>query len=144
MVKYKGTDVTVVMATTTALLTTNSAIGNIQSITWKNDQGITQEPSGFGTRAVVNKEGIIKITGTLKRDYDETVVDASTNYAFAQEANAFETAALTRHYLRVIINSSGIKYTFYNTIGTYTPNAGSVDGIVQEQFDFYADAIYTT
>jgi len=144
LVKYKGTDVTVVMATTTALLTTNSAIGNIQSITWKNDQGITQEPSGFGTRAVVNKEGIIKITGTLKRDYDETVVDASTNYAFAQEANAFETAALTRHYLRVIINSSGIKYTFYNTIGTYTPNAGSVDGIVQEQFDFYADAIYTT
>jgi hypothetical protein len=143
-VKYKGTDVTVTMATTTALLTSNSAIGNIQSLTWKEDQGITQEPSGFGGRGTVGKEGIIKITGTIKRDYDETVVDSSTNYSFAQEANAFETAALTRHYIRVLINSSGIKYTFYNVIGTYTPNAGSVDGIVSEQFDFYADAIFTT
>lgn len=144
LVKYKGTDVTVTMATTTALLTTNSAIGNIQSVTWKIDQGLTQEPSGFGTRATISKEGIIKITGTVKRDYDETVVDSSLSYAFAQEANAFETTALTRKYLRVVINATGIKYTFGNVVGTYTPNAGSVDGIVQEQYDFMADAIYTT
>ena len=144
MVKYKGTDVTVTMATTTALLTTNSAIGNIQSVTWKIDQGLTQEPSGFGTRGTISKEGIIKITGTIKRDYDETIVDSSLGYAFAQEANAFETTALTRKYLRVVINSSGLKYTLYNVVGTYTPNAGSVDGIVQEQYDFMADAIYTT
>jgi len=144
MVKYKGTDVTVYMATTSAALTTNSAIGNIQSVTWKVDQGLTQEPSGFGVRGTVAKEGIIKITGTIKRDYDETTVDSGTSYPFAQEVQAFQTIALTALYLRVIINSSGLKYTFYPTKGTYTPNAGSVDGIVQEQYDFMADAMYTT
>lgn len=132
------------MATTAAALTTNSPVGNIQSVTWKIDQGITQEPSGFSSRATVGKEGIIKITGTIKRDYDETVVDTGTGYAFGQEVQAFQTLVLTALYLRVIINSSGLKYTFYPTKGTYTPNIGSVDGIAQEQYDFYSDAIYTT
>jgi hypothetical protein len=144
LVKYKGTDVTIYMATTAGALTTNSPVGNIQSITWKVDQGMTQEPSGFGSRGTVAKEGTIKITGTLKRDYDETVVDTGSSATFAEEAHEFQTLALTAIYLRVIINASGLKYTFYPTKGTYTPNAGSVDGIVQEQYDFMADAVYST
>jgi hypothetical protein len=132
------------MATTAAALTTNSAIGNIQSVTWKVDQGITTEPSGFGVRGTINKEGIIKITGTIKRDYDESVVDTGSGFTFPQEVGSFMTAALTALYLRVIIVATGLKYTFYPVKGTYTPNAGSVDGIVQDQFDFFADNWYTT
>jgi len=140
--KYKGTDVTVVMATSAAALSTNSAVGNIQSVTWKVDQGITQEPAGFGSRQTIGKEGIIKITGTIKRDYDETTVDGSN--IFGQEAQQFQSAALTAIYLRVIIVATGLKYTFYPVKGTYSNNEGSVDGIVAEQYDFYADALYTT
>ena len=142
--KYKGTDVSVYMATTAAALSTNSAVGNIQSISWALDQGITQEPSGLGSRAVVNKEGVIKISGNIKRDYDETVIDTASGNTFAEEAGAFETTALTRNFMRVIINASGLKYTFVNVIGKWTPNVPSVDGIVQETYDFYADGVYTT
>ena len=144
MPKYKGTDITVYMAQTAGALTTNSPIGNIQSLTWKVDEGLTQEPSGFGSRGSVAKEGVIKITGTLKRDYDETVVDAGTSNTFAEEVQAFATVALTALYMRVIINVSGLKYTFYPVKGTHTPNSGSVDGIVTEQYDFMADNLYST
>jgi hypothetical protein len=143
-VKYKGTDVTVYMATTAAALTTNSAVGNIQSVTWKVDQGMTQEPSGFGSRGSIAKEGVIKITGTVKRDYDENTVDTGSSQTFAEETQAFQTTALTALYMRVIINATGLKYTFYPTKGTYTPNIPSVDGIAQEQYDFMADNLYTT
>jgi len=132
------------MATTSTALTTNSAVGNIQSVTWKVDQGITQEPSGFGSRQSIGKPGVIKITGTVKRDYDETVVDTSSGQTFMEDVQAFQLAALTALYMRIYINTSGLKYTFYPVYGTYTPNGPSVDGIVTEQFDFTADAMYTT
>ena len=142
--KYAGTDVQVLMALNTAAFGTASPIGNIQSITWKIDQGITQEPSGLGSRATVGKESVQKITGTIKRDFDASVVDPTTGYTFAQEANEFETLALTRKYIRVIVNATGETTTLMNVIGTYTHNTPSVDGIVQEQYDFYADALYST
>lgn len=125
-------------------MTTNAAVGNIQSVTWKVDQGITQEPSGFGSRQTIGKPGIVKITGTVKRDYDESVIDTSSGQTFMAETQAFQLAALSAIWLRVIINATGLKYTFYPTYGTYTPNAGSVDGIVTEQYDFTADAMFTT
>ena len=144
LVKYKGTDVTVTMATTTALLTTNSAIGNIQSVTWKIDQGLTQEPSGFGTRGTISKEGIVKITGTIKRDYDEAVIDGSTGNIFSQEGNTFETTTLTRHVLEIKNVSTGAKYQFTNVVGDYDQNAPSVDGIMVDTFTWSADTISKT
>jgi hypothetical protein len=108
------------------------------------DQGITQEPSGFGSRQSIGKPGVQKITGTIKRDYDEAVVDTASGQTFMEDVQAFQMAAMTAMYLRVYINPTGLHYTFYPVYGTYTPNGGSVDGIVTEQYDFTADAMYTT
>ena len=142
MTKYRGSDVEVRMATSLSLLTTATAIPNISTVTWKVSQGITQEPSGFGSRATVTKEGIIKITGTIKRDYDETAIDGTN--IFSQEGNAFETSALTRHCLEIKNVSTGAKYQFTNVVGDYDQNAPSVDGIMVDTFTWSADTISKT
>jgi hypothetical protein len=143
VVKYRGTEVEIRFATTQALLTSATAISNVQSITWKVDQGITLQASGLGTRATVAKEGLQKITGTLIRDYDESVVDGTNT--FAQEANAFETTALTRHWLEVKNKTTGAKYQLGNVIGTTEPmTEPSVDGIVTQRFDFSAESLTQT
>jgi hypothetical protein len=134
----------VYIATTATALTTNSPVSNIQSLSWKVDIGTTQEPSGFGSRLTIGKPGIIKITGTLKRDYDESVVDTGSGLPFSEEVEAFQITALTGIYLRVYINTAGLKYTFYPVYGTWTPNGPSVDGIVTEQYDFTADQMFST
>jgi hypothetical protein len=130
------------MATTLAALTTATAIPGIASVTWKVSQGITQEPSGFGTRASVTKEGVIKITGTIKRDYDETQIDGTNT--FQQEGNAFETAALTRHVLEYKNRLTGDKYQFTNVVGDYDQGGASVDAFMIDTFTWSADTIAKT
>ena len=130
-------------ATTQAALTSATAVGNVQSVTWKVDQGVTLQASGLGSRATVAKEGLTKITGTIIKDYDESVVDGTNT--FAQEANAFETAALTRHYLEIKNKTTGLKHQLVNVIGTTEPmTAPSVDGIATQRFDFSAELVSTT
>jgi hypothetical protein len=143
MTKYRGTEVEVRFATTQALLTSATAVGNIQSVTWKVDQGVTLQPSGLGTRATVAKEGLTKITGTVVKDYDEATVDGSNT--FAAEANAFETAALTKHWLEIKNKTTGTKYQLGNVIGTCEPmTEPSVDGIITQRFDFSAESVTTS
>lgn len=130
-------------ATTQALLTSATAVPSVASITWKPDQGITLEKVGLGSRATVPKEGLLKISGTLIKDYDESVVDGTND--FATEANAFEAAALTRHWMEVKQKTTGTKYQFGNVIGTCEPmTAPSVDGIVTQRFDFSAGSLTKT
>jgi hypothetical protein len=141
--KYRGTEVEIRFATSLAGLTSATAVGQIQSVTWKVDQGVTLQPSGLGTRATVAKEGLTKITGTIVKDYDEAAVDGTNT--FAMEANAFETAALTRHYLEVKNKTTGLKHQFSNVIGTCEPmTSPSVDGIVTQRFDFSAESVSTS
>jgi hypothetical protein len=143
LVKYRGTEVEIRFATSQSALTSATAVGNIQSVTWKIDQGVTLQPSGLGTRATVAKEGLTKITGTIVKDYDETAVDGTNT--FAQEANAFETTALTRHYLEIRNKTTGLKFQLVNVIGTCEPiTAPSVDGIATQRFDFSAESVSTT
>jgi hypothetical protein len=130
-------------ATTQALLTSATAVPSVASISWKVDQGITLQASGLGSRATVAKEGLTKITGTLIKDYTEDVVDGTNT--FAQEANAFETMALTRHWLEIKNKTTGLKFQLQNVIGTTEPmTAPSVDGILTQRFDFSAEAVSTT
>ncbi len=142
MPKYRGTEVEIRMATTIGALATASAIPNIQAVAWKVDQGITQQPSGYGSRATVGKEGIQKINGTVTSDYDETAVDGQN--ILLQEENALETAALTRHVMEVKVVPTGTKYQFTNVIGTYDYNGPSVDGIQQSKFAWVADTVAKT
>lgn len=148
MPKYRGIDLNVYLATSLAALTTAVPMINITSVSWKVNQGITQEPLGFGSRQSVTKEGVIKITGEIKRDYDETPMGGSgTDEAntFAEEANAFEVTALTRYVLAVQNKLTGSVFIFTNVIGDYDPGAGSVEGIVDETFTWSCDTIaYTT
>jgi hypothetical protein len=141
--KYRGTEVEIRFATTQALLTSATAIGSVASVTWKPDQGIVLVADGLGSRATGPKEGLLKISGTLIKDYDETVVDGTSD--FATEANAFEATALTRHWMEVRNKTTGAKYQFGNMIGTCEPmTAPSVDGIVTQRFDFSAGSLTKT
>jgi len=143
LVKYRGTEVEIRFATTQAALTAATAVGNIQSVTWKVDQGVTLQASGLGSRATVAKEGLTKITGTIIKDYDEATVDGTNT--FAQEANAFETMALTRHWLEIKNKTTGLKHQLGNVIGTCEPmTSPSVDGIATQRFDFSAETVTTT
>jgi hypothetical protein len=113
------------------------------SITWKVDQGITLRESGLGSRATIAKEGLLKFTGTVVRDYDETVVDGTSD--FATECNAFETAALTRHWMELKNKTTGAKYQFGNVVGNCEPaTEPSVDGIASQRFDFFAESVTKT
>jgi hypothetical protein len=143
LVKYRGTEVEIRFATTQAALTSATAAGEIQSVTWKVDQGVTLQPSGLGSRATVAKEGLTKITGTIIKDYGEDTVDGTSD--FATEANAFETAALTAHWIEIKNKTTGTKYQLGNVKGNCEPmTSPSVDGIATQRFDFSAETVTKT
>jgi hypothetical protein len=140
--KYRGSEIEVRMATTQAALTSATAIPNVQTASWKLDQGIVDVPDGLGSRKTDPKEGLTKVTGSIVRDYDEEPVDGTND--FATEANAFEAEALTRHWLEIKVKTTGKKYQFSNVIGSPDMSAPSVDGLVTQRFDWHADALTTT
>lgn len=140
---YEGADdVEVVIATTEAELTTNTAIPYVTSATYDIDPKLKANPRGigYGRNQDIN-EGLIDLKGTVQRSYDETLLDGVD--AFADLVQSFETGALTGLWMTIknIITLKGAKFS--GVKGHYSNE--SPEGLVTEKWEWMAEtAVRTT
>jgi hypothetical protein len=138
MPKFRGHEVEVRIATSEEGLATAPAIPYISSVEWEVDQGIESTPKGIGHRTQEVHEGLIEITGSIERDYDETAVAGSDT--FAQAVGAYETGQLTPLYIEIKNKTTGSKDVIKRARGTYSRSV-DVDGYVTETWDFTAEEV---
>ena len=138
MVKYKGHEVEIRMATTESGLGNAPAIPSISSFEYDVEQNVEATPKGMGSRQQEVKEGLIEITGSLEKDYEESLVCGTDPFYKAAQPDA--TGALTPLYFEVKNITTGKKVILKKVKGKYNCSE-DVDGYVTETYDWSAEEI---
>jgi hypothetical protein len=141
MPKYKGKEVEVRIASSEAGLDSAPAIPYVTSIRWDVDKGIASVPKGLGSNLSEVYDGVIKYSGRLVREFDETAVSGSD--IFATVVGAFSTTTPTL-YIQIKNVTSGRKETLKKVKGKYSQDVGDVDGFITETYDFEFEEVSTT
>jgi len=134
MVKYRGQDVEVRIATSESGLDSASALTNVESVEWTPEQNVELAPVGIGSRLQETTEGLIEYTGSLSRWFDATAVAGASDFATA--VGAYQQGALTPLYVEVKNKLTGEKVRFKKCKGTYTRPLDSPEGYIMESWDF--------
>jgi len=139
MVKTKGTEVDVKIATSEQGLANAPVIPYISSVAYDDEQTVELTPKGLGSRLQEAKEGLIAYTGSIERDYDVTAVSGTDT--FAKTVGSGTTGALTPLYIEVHYKLTGEKVILKKVKGKYNRGVPDVDGIVAETYDFVFEEI---
>jgi len=134
MVKYRGKDIEVRIATTEGGLATATALTNAESAEWNPEQNVDWPPVGLGSRLSEGSEGVIKYTGSLSRWHDKTAVAGSADFATA--VGAYQQGSLTPLYVEIYNKVTGEKVVLKKCRGSYSRPVDSPEGYVMESWDF--------
>lgn len=140
MPKYRGSEVEVRIATSEEGLQTAPAIPYVTSVEFSVEQNVESTPKGLGYRTQEVREGLISITGSIEREYDETAV--SGNDTFDKAVGAFESGSLTPLYIQIKNKTTNRTVTIKRARGEYSESV-DVDGYVTQTYDFEAEEIAT-
>lgn len=144
MPRYKGKEVEVRIATSEAGLDNAPAIPYVTSVRWDVDKGVASVPKGLGSNLSEVYDGVVKYTGRIVRDFDETaVVPSPGTDIFATLVGAWSTDTPTL-YIQVKNTATGRKDVLKKAKGKYSQDIGDVDGFVTETYDFEFEEISTT
>lgn len=141
MPKYRGSEVEVRIATSEEGLGSAPAIPYVSSIEFSVEQNVESVPKGLGSRGKEVYEGLIAITGSIEREYDETAVSGSDT--FDEVVGAFTTGSLTPLYIQIKNKATGRTVTIKKAKGQYSESV-DVDGYVTQTYDFEAEEIATS
>jgi hypothetical protein len=141
MVRYKGKDIEVRIATSESGLDTAPVIPYVTSVRWSKDAGVASKPKGFGYNTMEVSDGLVRYSGRITREYDETAVE-STNI-FAQAVGAFSTTT-PMLYIQIKNKVTGRKDVLKKCMGKYSQDQPDVDGFITETYDFEFEEAATT
>ena len=144
MVKYDGDEVEVRIGTTSQNVSTAPALTNLESISYKADQGVVEVAVGIGSRATEVHEKLVKYTGTITRWHDEVAVVSGGTGTLESNVGAFTTSALTPLYVEVKNKTTSKKDTLAGCIGLYSKDLKSPDGFLMETWDFKFNSMSTS
>jgi hypothetical protein len=96
---------------------------------------------GLGDRRKVAHATLQEISGTLKRNYDETVVQSTNEFITA--VSALSTSAVTELVLEIKNKTSSWKFWFTGVVGSFSFES-TEDGFATETWDWGASAIVKT
>jgi hypothetical protein len=144
--KYDGDEVVIGIGTSSAAATsalTTAPLTNVESITWKGDQSVTEVAKGIGSRLTEVYEHLIKYTGTLTRWNDEVATSVSGGTgSLATNVGAFSgDVALTPLYVAIKNKTTATIITLCGCIGLYSEDLKSPDGFLMETWDFKFSSI---
>ena len=136
MVKYDGDEVEVRIGISAVAAAAATPLTNLESISYKVDQGVTEVATGIGFRTTEVHEKLIKCTGTVTRWHDEVAVVSGGTGTLESNVGAFTTVALTPLFVEVKNKTSGRKTLLTGCIGLYSKDLKSPDGFLMETWDF--------
>lgn len=129
------------IATSEEGLGTAPAIPYVTSVEFSVDQNVESTPKGLGFRMQEVHEGLISITGSIERYYDETAVSGSDT--FDQLVGAYGTGSMTPLYIQIKNKTTNRAVIIKKAKGTYSESV-DVDGYVTQTYDFEAEEITTS
>jgi len=139
MVKHRGKDIEVRIATTEGGLATASALTNVESAEWTTEQNVDRAPVGLGSRLKELSEGLIDYTGSISRWHDKTAVAGSADFATA--VGAYQQGSLTPLYVEIYNKVTGEKVVLKKCKGAYPRPIDSPEGYVMESWNFSFEGI---
>jgi hypothetical protein len=134
MVKYKGKDTEVRMATTEGGLASASALTNVESVEWNEEPNIDAAPVGLGSRLKDVSEGLIDYTGSISRWHDKVAAAGSSDFATA--VGAYQQGSMTPLYVQVKNKITGELVVLKKCLGAYSRPVDSPEGYWMEAWDF--------
>jgi len=141
LVKYKGIDLEVRVATTEEGLATADPVPYIDHVEWDSDQSIDRSPKGHGFRTQEAREGLLAIGGNIVRSYDPTEVADDMSWFDFWEADSQE--ALTPRYVQIKNKLNGRLVTLKKVIGSLSESSDT-DGFLTQSLDFVAEEVEET
>jgi hypothetical protein len=134
--KYDGDEVEVRIGISAAAAAAAPVLSNLESISYKVDQGVTEVATGIGSRGTEVHEKLVKCTGAITRWVDEAAVVSGATGTLSHNVGAFTIGALTPLYIEIKNKTSGRKELLSNVLGNYAPDLKSPDGFLMETWDF--------
>ena len=138
MTKYRGQDWELRIATSEVGLLTANAIPYVTATTVNVDQGASQTPTGIGSRKQEVYEGLIGLSGSVERDYDETAVSSTDIFREAVESDV--TGAMAPLYLLLKNKITSSTVTIRKAKGNYSGTTDQ-DGYAHETYDFQFEEV---
>jgi hypothetical protein len=134
--KYDGDEVEVRVGTSASNVATAPVLTNLESISYKVDQGVTEVAVGISSRGTEVHEKLVKCTGAISRWVDELAVVSGGTGTFSHNIGAFTIGALTPLFIEIKNKTTGRKELLSNCLGNYAPDLKSPDGFLMETWDF--------
>ena len=134
MVKYKGKDAEVRMATSEGGLASAPALANVESIEWNEEPNVDAAPVGLGSRLKDVGEGLIDYTGSMSRWHDKVAVAGSSDFATA--VGAYQQGSMTPLYVQVKNKITAEVVVLKKCLGSYSRPVDSPEGYWMETWDF--------
>lgn len=117
-------------------MSTASPLTNLESISYKVDQGVTEVATGIGSRGTEVHEKLVKCSGAITRWVDELSVVSGATGTLAHNVGAFTIGSLTPLFIEIKTKTTGRKELLSNVLGNYAPDLKSPDGFRMETWDF--------
>lgn len=136
MVKYDADEVEVRVGTSSSNVSTAVPLTNLESISYKVDQGVTEVPVGIGSRGTEVHEKLVKCSGAITRYVDELPLVSGGTGTLSHNTGAFTIGALTPLFIEIKNKTTGRKELLSNVLGSWAPDVKSPDGFIMETWDF--------
>ncbi|MGA2971906.1 MAG: hypothetical protein ABSE39_04680 [Candidatus Bathyarchaeia archaeon] len=145
MAKYDGDEVEVRIGTTALAAAAAAPVTNLESISFKVDQSVTEVAKGIGSRLTEVYEHLIKYTGALTRWNDEALTVSGGTGSLATDVGAFSgDVALTPLYIQIKNKTTATVFLLSGCVGLYSEDLKSPDGFLMETWDFKFASITRT
>lgn len=122
-------------------MSTAPPLSNLESISYKVDQGVAEVATGIGFRTTEVHEKLIKYTGAITRWNNELSEVSGGTGSFAANAGAFTTGNLTPLFIEIKNKTTSTKITLCGCMGSYPEDLKSPEGYVMESWDFKFSSI---
>jgi len=134
MVKYRGKDYELRLATTEGGLATAPMLHKWESISTKTGQGRQKSADGLGSRLQEVDVGLLDYSGSASGWYDETAAAGSADILTA--FGMFQQADVTPLYLQLKNKKTGSLITLKKCIGDAALTVDSPEGFAMWNWDF--------
>jgi hypothetical protein len=134
--KYDGDEVEVRVGTSTSNVSTAPALTNLESISYKVDQGVTEVATGIGFRTTEAHAKLLKYSGAITRWHDELNNVSGGTGTLSSMIGAFSLTKPSALVIEIKNKTTGRKETLSGVFGNYAKDLKSPEGFLMESWDF--------
>lgn len=136
MPKYDGDEVEVRIGTLTSNVSTAPPLTNLESISYKVDQGVVEVATGIGSRTTEAHIKLLKYSGAINRWHDELNEVSGGTGTLSHMIGAFSLTKPAALVIEIKNKTTGRKETLSGIYGNYAKDLKGPEGFLMEAWDF--------